>query len=420
MKRLLLFGLLASFAATAQTAQTARLDSMHNMMVYNDKPDTIQRLYYSYDNANYKNAYKDYGYDENKECFLQTSISQTFNSNHQLLEEIDSSEGFLFKYEYQYNQNGNILLESISKKKAFEINYEAYQKTEYTYDSNENLLLEFKSDFDTNSKVYVGKYRIENSFTNSGDLGTKSEFFMIGNYWDNAIKTIYYTDGNHNVIDEIMLTHDVGYTTMYFYSKTSRLFNSANHKIEEVKMNYVEHEHKWKNLTKYEYIYDINGNLITETELQWNSIKNQWDNYFKEEYVYDQEYLIEEDAKSFVWVDSQKKNILLSHSYFKWDSQNMLWYTNQKVVYYYSGKGLSVESITKSKEVSVFPNPTSDLLYFDVAHANVQLFDVAGNVVLQSVVQKSTPISMQQLANGVYFYSITADGEVTSGKIIKY
>ena len=93
--------------------------------------------------------------------------------------------------------------------------------------------------------------------------------------------------------------------------------------------------------------------------------------------------------------------------------------TLKKTIYYYSAKGLSVESIQNNSLVSVYPNPTSDLLYFDVDNANVQLFDVAGNLVLQSAVQKSVPISLQQLANGIYFYSLTTEKEVISGKIVK-
>ena len=96
-----------------------------------------------------------------------------------------------------------------------------------------------------------------------------------------------------------------------------------------------------------------------------------------------------------------------------------MWFTTQKLVYYYSGNGLSIESINNTQLVSVYPNPTSDLLYFDVDNANVQLFDVAGNLVLQSAVQKSVPISLQQLANGIYFYSLTTKKEVVSGKIVK-
>lgn len=419
MKRLLLFGLLASVGATAQSTITARLDSMHNMMLYHDVPDTIQRIYYSYDNANYINGYKDYGCDHDNNYFLQTSISKTYNTNHQLLEEIDSTEWGLVKHEYQYNQNGTILLESTSNKKVSAQNFQAYQKTDYTYDINGNLTQQLRSDYDTNLHVYIDKYRVEKSFATSGDLCTKSEFFLVGNSWDMGAKTIYYTDANHNIIDEVVLTHDLGDTTMYFYTRTSRFFNNANQKLEEVKMNYQEFNHKWENQMKYEFIYDANGNLVSETEFYWNSTLSRWDNYSKEEYVYDQEYLIEEDAKAFVWVDSEKKNILLSHSSLNWDSENNVWFTTQKLVYYYSGHGLSIESINNTQLVSVYPNPTSDLLYFDVDNANVQLFDVAGNLVLQSAVQKSVPISLQQLANGIYFYSLTTAKEVVSGKIVK-
>ena len=88
MKRLLLFGLMASVGATAQISKTARLDSVHTVRYYNQNPYVTERVLYAYDEAANKNSFKDFSINENYTYDLEHSATRQFNANHLLLEQM--------------------------------------------------------------------------------------------------------------------------------------------------------------------------------------------------------------------------------------------------------------------------------------------------------------------------------------------
>jgi hypothetical protein len=82
-----------------------------------------------------------------------------------------------------------------------------------------------------------------------------------------------------------------------------------------------------------------------------------------------------------------------------------------------------IESFNNDSFSSIFPNPFSTQLHFQVAdntQATVFLFDLFGRQILQQQFTTSTTINTEQLASGAYIYQLRNDkGVVRNGELVK-
>ncbi len=86
--------------------------------------------------------------------------------------------------------------------------------------------------------------------------------------------------------------------------------------------------------------------------------------------------------------------------------------------------GIDVKAI--SLELSVYPNPTTDILHLQIASSfsdalSYQLFDLQGNILVSnSITDSTTPISLHAFASSTYFLKVfNSKGEIKSFKILK-
>lgn len=82
---------------------------------------------------------------------------------------------------------------------------------------------------------------------------------------------------------------------------------------------------------------------------------------------------------------------------------------------------LNVESI-KTEDIFIYPNPTSDRLYFDmpnnIAVEKIEIYDAIGKRVLSSQVNNNS-VDVFNLTSGIYFVKINVEGSQITKKIIK-
>ena len=92
------------------------------------------------------------------------------------------------------------------------------------------------------------------------------------------------------------------------------------------------------------------------------------------------------------------------------------------------------ESAFGGENVSVYPNPSTGMFSIQLATANwqaasIEIYNVLGEKVFQSIINKSTPLSFGELSgvrsiinldlpNGVYFLNIKTDEGIVNKKII--
>lgn len=89
--------------------------------------------------------------------------------------------------------------------------------------------------------------------------------------------------------------------------------------------------------------------------------------------------------------------------------------------FYQIYQSLKTEELQKT-EFSLYPNPTSDLLYFytnDTQQSNIKLFDISGKIMVEKSIENNSNINIQHLQNGIYFYQISNENQTKTGKIIK-
>ena len=86
--------------------------------------------------------------------------------------------------------------------------------------------------------------------------------------------------------------------------------------------------------------------------------------------------------------------------------------TNQAVYY---NASLSVQNI-QELQVSIYPNPVSDVLYFDSEIEKVIFYDISGRKVLEQ--NQVIAIDVSHLEKGTYILKIVAEQFIQTKKII--
>jgi Secretion system C-terminal sorting domain len=98
-------------------------------------------------------------------------------------------------------------------------------------------------------------------------------------------------------------------------------------------------------------------------------------------------------------------------------------FSGSKVVYLKTGTTPTAD-VDTDLSVTIFPNPTQELLYVDVlgsANTKVTLFDIQGRMVLNTVIlAKNSSVNIKHLSRGTYTARIeTADKKVSKKVIIQ-
>ena len=84
-----------------------------------------------------------------------------------------------------------------------------------------------------------------------------------------------------------------------------------------------------------------------------------------------------------------------------------------------------IESINNSNNLSIYPNPASEILNISIAkeidltNATVSLVDVSGKQVLNQLIQSTeTVIHINHLPNGIYLLNVRLNNEISTFKKI--
>ena len=85
------------------------------------------------------------------------------------------------------------------------------------------------------------------------------------------------------------------------------------------------------------------------------------------------------------------------------------------------GNILSVEEFSLSNNISIYPNPTSDIINIEVSNAltvrSLELYNIIGKQVIKS--NKVTNLNLSQLNAGIYMLKVITDSGSLTKKIIK-
>ena len=98
------------------------------------------------------------------------------------------------------------------------------------------------------------------------------------------------------------------------------------------------------------------------------------------------------------------------------DSSTELRFTNLSVIGYIGSVGLVYLNNSKTNNIRIYPNPTSNEIFFD-SPTDLSLTDMAGKLIIQE--NGASQINLSMYEQGVYFLTLTINHQKQTHKIVK-
>lgn len=402
---------------------TKWINSWKDEYAYDDSGNQIQNISYEWDGIQWVNSYKnEFSYDASgyrvKELQLNWDGSNWYNVGK--AEHIFDSNGNQTEY-IGYNWDGSQWFSSI--------------KAEYIFDSKGTLTKYIN--YNREGDSWINNYKMEFVFDANGKNSQTFAYGWDGENWYSSEKYEAFFDTSENI-------------TEYVYSD----WNSV----------------EWVEAAKYKYEYDAKGNMtlssliyidgdVSFTYLKEESVYDDFNNrisysYFeidvenenfplmpvrREEYVYDNNFSFDDLILPFSPDDFENnidfefgnesmpdislmfKHKLTQLTYFDGDGDS--WVKSEDYTIYYSDQNITgVNDLTVASNVHVYPNPATNQLTFEldasVSHFTMEFYDIHGKLVLSKISENNSPVSVESLNPGLYFYRLSENQNSYAGKFM--
>lgn len=419
MKKLILF-LVVLFANTliySQTIITQQLDSIIDLQwnINDNQWINLNKTSYTYNDS--ANLLEEINFSWNNTWQYSTKVSYEYDNDTNLINKItylwiNSSWVGSSKINYSYTQLNEPLV--IITYKWENNTWKDTLKEEYIY--NNNLLTEKILYVNVNN---TWQYLSKHEFTYDTNENLVLEIFY---YWDNAnwinsTKTEYTYDISNNLISSIY------YEYLFSWAPITKLeysYDSSNNLITTITYNWVSN---WENYLKTEYSYNSYGDMIQYIRYSWDSQSNSWLQGYKVERTYDNNYTFDDLILPISINYDLFSHKLLNEISYQWD--NNLWINNTNIQYYYSNfNNLGISELNKTN-FNLYPNPVHDFIYIDLVNScnenvSFKLYDLLGNKILETQLNKNNKIDIAGLNTGIYIFQINNNNNIFDGKLLKY
>ena len=467
MKKILLIASLLFISciyAQQQDISSLRLD--RSIKVIYDENAIQEKTEIAFDANGNLTLYIEYDWDDTTQYIIPKSKSEyTYDANGNQILEISyywnaNTQSFVpnSKYEATYDAKGNFSFYIVYSWDDITQSFVPSYKSESTYDANdkETSAINYSWDYTTQSYVLAGNTEIDSN-------GNETSYI---NYsWNDKSKSFapedkheYTYDANGN--ETLYIPYYWDDTTQSFapfYKRESTY--DANGKL-TLRTNY-----SWNTVSKsiapedkQESTYDVNGNNILYISYLWNNTTQSFVPLYKQESTYDGDgkptgwkiYSWDDTTQYFVpkskSVLSYYNGLFLNDIIYKWypelgvyrpsfkteyttilDTDTQLhrmgvlyqYDTNFNVwkklereelkSYQYNTKTeLSTQTI-ENNLITLYPNPTSKLLYVSHTELNslgIQIVDVNGKQMYSGTIQKDVPLDISSYTRGLYLVTI--------------
>lgn len=346
-------------------------------------------------------------------------------------------------YEYFYNETGYLSA----------LYYSEYDlmltRANYSFDENNMPVELIEEYYDTNLEEWFNGSRTTYTYNADNLLAEETKYYWYIDIWENSELYTYAYDTEGNLNEKITKSWDgelwnVSLTETWVYDSKGRM------------LEYLGEPYDGKN----EWAYDEFDNLILYADYIWfNPGKGEWMEFHVEEYAYNAEnVLIMESNYSHIQGEGNKTEYTYENGFLieemtfgywpgGWYQINNAIYTydendnlEEKLVKYWdewgtqtwtdSGRELYYFSLYEviqdvatdklNSEVSIYPNPASNVLNFNNISGNavISIYDLTGKQVLNQT-NTNNQISVNSLTNGVYIIKIIDNSQIETAKFIK-
>jgi len=271
-------------------------------------------------------------------------------------------------------------------------------KTEYTYDANSNMTQELEYYWNETISQWVVSYKTEYTYDTNGNMTQELECYWdeTNNQWVTNYKEEYTYDANGNMTQRIAYSWD-------------------------------ENVSSWNAYYKVEYFYDTLENNTQTLNYLWDDNASQWVATYKNEITYDNSYSYSDLILPLVF-GGENSGMLFNHmltgvEYYKWDTLSSDWKPKGELSFNYSEQEVNSVSEIDSIELSVYPNPFSKSVSFDISDYYdkiiLEIFDIQGRKIMSNEIRNHESLSLEGLTRGMYFYNLTINGKKLNGKLIR-
>lgn len=388
---------------------------------YDEKGNLIQNTDYYWDKAR-KSWKRDYKWELEYNEFLQwTSVLITTWSK------TDSQWVNIYKEDYDYNSANLKTQIDYYKPDSTATDWINDYKEEFLYDSDNYLIEHLYLLWDSDSGQWKNDYKIKHVYDTHGNR-IKSDFFKPGiqaDSWINDYKSIYTFNDSSLLVQTLHANWDLTTNAYSIDFRGIHSYDTLGNRIQNVYYEWLEPGF-WQEQSKVEFVYDENSLLTNYLLFSWDTLTAQWVNTRKKDFSYpysvDQNNLIIPD---YFYTDGSKTDInaLASNITSIRDSANENWIISEKRTLFFSEFNVIKNPIAEEKvpQLSIYPNPVSDILHIDVPakieNLTFELFNANGTRVYMNT--NITEIPVSAYPNGLYFLKISSDGKpIQTGKII--
>ncbi len=228
-----------------------------------------------------------------------------------------------------------------------------------------------------------------------------------------------YTYENNKVTLEVNAEWEQDLSEWKDLSKTENTYNAENKMLTSIGSNYM--ESTWTPMWKDTYTYGSNGDLELMEWFDWAA--GVWEIKGKEEVIYNGEFTFNDLILPFYGDDEELyfNHMAVELTDYMYESNE--WIIDEKGNFYYSEKELNAIIEHNGIEYTIYPNPTSHYITFDIRGNSTQftleLFDIQGRKLLSKEIINKEEVNIENLTSGMYFYTLVLDGEKITGKILK-
>ena len=297
-------------------------------------------------------------------------------------------------------------------------------KTVFNY--NENGLLAGYSRFFYNAGVdslvptrdVIYRYNLEDLLSSIAEFNVTNSILI-------PKDSIYFNyNGLGNIIQEesYLWYPDVGFLP-YNETITDYNGNESINTVFEYRL-YDTITNKWKRLERNYYQYYNSGDLYRIVTTDSIPPPTYSELTYEARYEYDESILFDEVKVHRSWIPSYEQiNMLKDESYYFHGYTFENFGLDFRNTYFYSEiNPVSVQQISKTKELSLFPNPNNGTLILKSENhsgkIDFRLFDLQGKMVFKTITTTDTPIELPDLQAGIYYYHATLDVKYFRGKLV--
>jgi len=328
------------------------------------------------------------------------------------------------KNKYTFNASGKL-----TKSLSFDWDqigneWDTTYKIQLIYDTILNMTYYNGFELNENTNTWDTANKTINTYDTVGNITKNISYSWETDQWITSyLMETYYDEMGNDTMQMSSWWHPID-SMLHYSSKVLSSYDDKGNQVLSVEYDWDINDSLWISYNKTESTYDAIGNQILCSEYSWNETDSIWVPENIDQNTYDYSYSYNDIFWPYYYygiTEIFSGNIPTQTYSYRYNDTD--WIKNEKTTYFYSIHGVSsLPNIISENEIKVFPNPAKDYVTFNLegsfSDLNLEIFDVQGRKVIDQIIENNTPVSVQNLSNGLYMFKLTHNGSVSTGKMV--